>query len=506
MLKKKEYILTKFNQITGDIKWQTHVVNGGYGTPIVFKNLVFCLNSFDSIAAYNKNNGKYLFNRKFDDRIRSSMNVIDGYIWFSHTSHLIALDENGKIIHDFHVPNAFLYGTVSKYQDELIIIGTKYIQDENTSNKFIWAIDKKNGNKLFEVNLGVGSIISTDTSGFWLQKGYIYASNNDKIFKISAQNGKIVWQRKVNGNVHRHTVIADSQAVYYTTLKGEFGSLKLKNGTVNWKVNIEEGIITPPTVINGSLLIIGDSSIYVVDKKEGLIYQKIPTGHSPYSAATIFRNRVFLGAGEPPINGLLFCFEFNQGVNNNLEISQDFYVGNTLNSKKLQLTIETKNNWDEAIIDPSVLSDAAEIKGQKIGNNIFVFQIPLKNTNINSWYTLSIKLKEKRQIKIVTTAIKIRRTDQLPRKVTLSNFNKIANESTPFNSGSALTQMIEEEYGKKISQEDFRDIIDYLKKTSKWKDADFQTWRLLLKRALSSPAKDLNEFIKLEDENDGHPE
>ncbi|NRO02421.1 hypothetical protein IMAU30025_02041 [Lactobacillus helveticus] len=66
--------------------------------------------------------------------------------------------------------------------------------------------------------------------------------------------------------------------------------------------------------------------------------------------------------------------------------------------------------------------------------------------------------------------------------------------------------MIEEEYGKKISQEDFRDIIDYLKKTSKWKDADFQTWRLLLKRALSSPAKDLNEFIKLEDENDGHPE
>ncbi|MFM9785460.1 hypothetical protein, partial [Streptomyces scabiei] len=102
-------------------------------------------------------------------------------------------------------------------------------------------------------------------------------------------------------------------------------------------------------------------------------------------------------------------------------ISQDFYVGNTLNSKKLQLTIETKNNWDEAIIDPSVLSDAAEIKGQKIGNNIFVFQIPLKNTNINSWYTLSIKLKEKRQIKIVTTAIKIRRTDQLPRKVTLSN-------------------------------------------------------------------------------------
>ncbi|MFM9785749.1 hypothetical protein, partial [Streptomyces scabiei] len=86
------------------------------------------LNSFYSIAAYNKNNGNYLFNRKFDDRIRSSMNVIDGYIWFSHTSHLIALDENGKIIHDFHVPNAFLYGTVSKYQDELIIIGTKYIQ------------------------------------------------------------------------------------------------------------------------------------------------------------------------------------------------------------------------------------------------------------------------------------------------------------------------------------------------------------------------------------------
>lgn len=504
--KKQEYILTKFSQKTGEIRWQTHVVNGGYGTPVVFKNTVFCLNSFDSVAAYDKSNGHYLFNRKFNDRIRSSMNVIDNYIWFSHTSQLMALDESGEVIHDFHIPGAFLYGTISKYQDEIIIIGTKYIQDTNTSNKFIWAIDKKSGDKLFEVNLGIGSIISTDTSGFWLQNGYIYASNNDYIFKISAQDGRIIWRKEVYGNVHRHTVVADKEAIYYSTLKGEFGSLDLESGVVNWNINIEEGIITPPTIINGSLLMVGDSSIYVVDKKNGLIYQKIPTGHSPYSAATIFGNKVFLGSGEPPVNGLLFCFEINQTVDVDYEILQKFNVGNTLTSKKLQLTIKTKNNWDEAIVDPSVLSDSFKVNGMKLGNNIFVFNIPLKSTNINSWYTLPIKLKKKNEIKIVTTAIRIHRVQQLPKKVTLSKFKKIANESTPFNSGSALTQMIEKEYGKDISQEDFRDIIDYLKKTSKWKDADFQTWRLLLKRALSSPAKNLDEFIKLEDENDGHPE
>lgn len=39
-----------------------------------------------------------------------------------------------------------------------------------------------------------------------------------------------------------------------------------------------------------------------------------------------------------------------------------------------------------------------------------------------------------------------------------------------------------------------------LKGKSEMEDADYQTWRLVLKRALSSPARTLNEFIANEEQ------
>ncbi|HEM2906967.1 TPA: hypothetical protein U0672_000604, partial [Streptococcus suis] len=64
-----------------------------------------------------------------------------------------------------------------------------------------------------------------------------------------------------------------------------------------------------------------------------------------------------------------------------------------------------------------------------------------------------------------------------------------------YNSGAAIAEFLFSIYGKDMKQDEFRKIIDYIKERSKWKDADFQTWRLVLKRALSSPATTLEEFI-----------
>lgn len=53
--------------------------------------------------------------------------------------------------------------------------------------------------------------------------------------------------------------------------------------------------------------------------------------------------------------------------------------------------------------------------------------------------------------------------------------------------------------GKNVNQKELRKIIEYIKDKSNLDDADFQTWRLILKRALSSPANTLEEFIKNEE-------
>lgn len=55
-------------------------------------------------------------------------------------------------------------------------------------------------------------------------------------------------------------------------------------------------------------------------------------------------------------------------------------------------------------------------------------------------------------------------------------------------------------HGKSISQKDFRDRINYVKRKSNWKDADFQTWRLILKRVLSNSAESLDDLSEVKKE------
>lgn len=42
-------------------------------------------------------------------------------------------------------------------------------------------------------------------------------------------------------------------------------------------------------------------------------------------------------------------------------------------------------------------------------------------------------------------------------------------------------------------------LRNYVKRKSNWKDADFQTWRLILKRVLSNSAESLDDFIRSEE-------
>lgn len=65
--------------------------------------------------------------------------------------------------------------------------------------------------------------------------------------------------------------------------------------------------------------------------------------------------------------------------------------------------------------------------------------------------------------------------------------------------GNAITELIFTKMGKDVNQKELRKIIDYIKDKRNLDDADFQTWRLILKRALSSSANILEEFIKNEE-------
>ncbi|QSZ26392.1 hypothetical protein ACETAC_05460 [Aceticella autotrophica] len=78
-------------------------------------------------------------------------------------------------------------------------------------------------------------------------------------------------------------------------------------------------------------------------------------------------------------------------------------------------------------------------------------------------------------------------------KFKINKFNKVIYQEEAMSSGAAIAQLVMSEYGKDIKQKDFSEMIDYVKQKSGCDDADFQTWRLILKMVLSSPAKNLKE-------------
>lgn len=96
-------------------------------------------------------------------------------------------------------------------------------------------------------------------------------------------------------------------------------------------------------------------------------------------------------------------------------------------------------------------------------------------------------------------SIYIDKREQLPSSFVLHQYLKVSTEENIFSSGAALVQGLMKVHGKSISQKDFRDRINYVKRKSNWKDADFQTWRLILKRVLSNSAESLDDFIRSEE-------
>lgn len=499
--KAQEYIVTKYHCGSGEVIWQQHVVNGGYGTPAVFGDLVVSLDGFDSVVFLDKFTGHKLKRIRYGSRVRSSINVFGGCCWLTHASHVVALDSEANTIHDFHIEDAFLYGGITQFRDLIIVSGTRFCDWDNSGHKFVWAVNASSGEQHYSVDLGKGNIISSDVSGVWLQGDRAYVTNNNVATCLDAETGCVIWSAQTPGNVHRHAVVSDGEGVYFTTLTGNFGKLNIEDGRLLWCKKAREYIVSPPAIYCGSLLVCSDASLYVCDKRNGYAYQKLPIGHVPYSAPVIWKGRVFIGGGEPPSNGAMIAFASMDRDVLESEIVECFHFDNSIESKAISVSIETRHEWEALSVDASVISKNGVAAAKMLGPRRACLHIPLKETCLPGYYALPLSCRNNfGECHTDIIVIELTRDKPLPGAVRLPRYEKPVREVDVFNSGSALIQMVHAQYGKSINQRDFRAIIDYLKERSNWEDADFQTWRLIMKRALSSPATTLDEFIALEKE------
>lgn len=159
------YKIIKFSMTDGSKIWSSMVVNGGYGTPVVWDSIIVVLKGFNGVAAFNKINGMLEWELNFDARIRSSLNIINANLVFTSGGSIIWLDKLGNITNTVDRFGTFFFGTVSKQMDHFIAVGTRHDSKDNCSKLILYGLSH-NGDSLFEVDLGKSSVISSEHQVF----------------------------------------------------------------------------------------------------------------------------------------------------------------------------------------------------------------------------------------------------------------------------------------------------------------------------------------------------
>lgn len=178
------YHLLKVDLHNGKILWSIDAVNGGYGTPTVFGDLVVFLKEFDAVQAVSAESGIVEWAVQGGHRVRTTLNVIDETLWFGSGSTLLAVNKNGEVVKKLHIPNSFIYGNITPYKGGILCTGTLHNNERDCSCSYLWLINQE-GSIMYSMELGRSPVISSDTSGIWLHQ-YLKVSTEENIFSSGA--------------------------------------------------------------------------------------------------------------------------------------------------------------------------------------------------------------------------------------------------------------------------------------------------------------------------------
>lgn len=496
----QKYYLSKINLLTSETLWKAETANGGYGTPLVLDNIVLVHSAFDGIACYDTNTGALNWELHTKTRTRCSLNTKDGLIYFTAGDSLYQISNTGSILKKIKIDNHFLYGNISFFNGKILILSTFFSIKYNTSRLEALIINETSFTIKKKINLIDSPVISSDTSGCFIDGDIAYITANSFIFSLNLKDNSIIWSSNVEGFCGRHLPIVDDKNVFYTTTNGYYGALSKHTGQCLWVNHTKEGMImNPPSAYGKSLFIMANASILILDKENGTIIQSVPCGHAPYSACIINGNHLLVGGGEPPLNGAVHCFRLVKDILNDKDIIH--YETNASDSS-LRMSIfikEIRNCRYITLITQDISVD--KYTESKIKDMGYLFTIKLKNTNLSGYYYIPLIMRTSSgRISYNGIIIHLNKEQRIPTKKIIDDYIKPIIEENTLYSGAAISQAIYLKYGKIISQKDFREIISYVKYKSNWPDADFQTWRLILNRVLCSPANNLGEFIRNENQ------
>jgi outer membrane protein assembly factor BamB len=209
------------------------------------------------VAALNAKNGKVLWSKDLPSRSESSPLYDGGRIYFgSEDGTVYALNaKNGNVVWTFRASGAVKAGlALSGGKLYFGIYGGRVYAIHESDGKQSWAT----GTHGRTFGLAGGNFYSTPAVAF----GRVYVGNTDgRMYSFSADSGKLAWARSTGAYVYGSPAVAQipggQPLVWFGSYNGTFYAVDARSGATRWTFRSGGRILGAPTVV-GNIVYFSD--------------------------------------------------------------------------------------------------------------------------------------------------------------------------------------------------------------------------------------------------------
>lgn len=246
------------SQLMQRVKWTYSAGSPMGADPVYYKDRIVAAYE-NGIIAVLSSDGNLILSAKLAKRFESRP-VISG-----NNAYIVDVDGmlfsfnliTGKVLWKIQVKGPLLFKSEPVIAEERIYFATGYGNVEAYNLK---------GEKLWENSLDEAVFSSVQV----YKDTLIVATDALKVYALRINDGKIIWNQRIDGRVITASPLVDKENLYFGTQAGSFYALTVNKGEVLWKFKAEGAVFSTPVGFKGKVYFGTEKGVfYALDSNTG---------------------------------------------------------------------------------------------------------------------------------------------------------------------------------------------------------------------------------------------
>jgi outer membrane protein assembly factor BamB len=267
-------------------------------TPVINKNniiLAFAGDDKRSLLSYDVLDAAVTWRTNLGF-LQTSPVLYDGFIYAGSLSgnEYKIKTEDGRIAWSYNVRSQ-IHSTCCA-TDKYVVFGA--------DNGYLYCLNVDNGIEKWKFQTG-GSIFSTPM----YYNNMVFTGSYDSVYYcIDINNGSLIWKQNVGTKMLSGSALYDSTSVIFSGIDGDLYSLKIQDGSINWKFHTK-GVITATPLVSGSNIYFSsfDQNLYCINGSDGKMLWNYELGGKSKTSPIIWDGFLFTAD-----DNTVYCFSHSK--------------------------------------------------------------------------------------------------------------------------------------------------------------------------------------------------